>query len=312
MRAAVPSAQTPCSRRSTTSGRSGHVHETALITCTSSRRQIGQRPGSSAEITSCTGQLQMLSRRIGSSFILQIGHVPARSSTTSGCIGHVQDRGGTGLAGLKACTTNGPVPARRGKATMTTEKITGRSRELTERHYSKGTNLRSRASPRTSAWQTWREASWPGQGQQGFASRPVRSRFAAREMPPWHIDKTVGIQQFKNDRSLSDEQIDTIVRWVDGGSAMGDPKDMPAPRTWPNEQTWTFADQFGPPDLVIKSPPYTMPAHGQDVWFKPVVPTGLTEPRWVRAIEIRPSTVKGRRITHHTLARLRQTESAEI
>src|SRR5262245_50783639 len=47
--------------------------------------------------------------------------------------------------------------------------------------------------------------------------RSIKTRVAARQMPPWHIDKTVGIQQFKNDRSLSDEQIDTIVRWVDAG-----------------------------------------------------------------------------------------------
>ena len=46
-------------------------------------------------------------------------------------------------------------------------------------------------------------------------------------MPPWHIDKNVGIQEFKNDRSLTDQEIDTIARWVDGGAPMGDPKDMP-------------------------------------------------------------------------------------
>lgn len=143
-------------------------------------------------------------------------------------------------------------------------------------------------------------------------AKSIRNRVAARQMPPWHIDKTVGIQKFKNDRSLSDDQIATIVRWVDGGSPMGDPKDMPAPRKWPSAQLWTFADQFGPPDLVLKSPDYTMPAHGQDVWFKPVLDTGLTEPRWVRAIEIRPSSVKGRRITHHALARLQQHESDDI
>ena len=51
-----------------------------------------------------------------------------------------------------------------------------------------------------------------------------------------------------------------------------------------------------------------MPAHAQDAWYKPVVPTGLTEARWVRAIEIRPSTIKGRRITHHALARLQQND----
>ena len=143
-------------------------------------------------------------------------------------------------------------------------------------------------------------------------ARAIRARVASRQMPPWHIDRTVGIQQFKNDRSLTDEQVDPIVRWVDAGAPMGDPKDMPPPRTWPNEQIWAFAEQFGPPDLIIKSPSYTMPKQAQDVWFKPVVPTGLTEARWVRAIEIRPSTVKGRRIMHHVLARLRQKESAEI
>jgi hypothetical protein len=139
-------------------------------------------------------------------------------------------------------------------------------------------------------------------------ARSIRSRVAARQMPPWHIDRTVGIQSFQNDRSLSDQQIETIVRWVDGGAPKGDPKDMPGPKEWPDASVWYFADQFGPPDLVIKSPPYTMPARAQDAWWKPVVDTGLTEPRWVRAIEIRPSTVKGRRITHHALARLQQED----
>src|SRR5206468_12113840 len=130
-----------------------------------------------------------------------------------------------------------------------------------------------------------------------------------RLMPPWAIDKTVGIQHFANDRSLSDDQINTIVRWVDGGTQKGDLKDMPAAKVWPDASVWNFASQFGgPPDLVIKSPLYTMPAVAQDAWFKPSVDTGLTEPRWVRAIEIRPSTLKGRKITHHALARLQQQE----
>ena len=50
-------------------------------------------------------------------------------------------------------------------------------------------------------------------------ARSIRARVESREMPPWHIDKTVGIQQFKNDRSLSDEQIATILAWVDQGAA---------------------------------------------------------------------------------------------
>ncbi len=137
-------------------------------------------------------------------------------------------------------------------------------------------------------------------------SRSIKERVIQRQMPPWHIDKTVGIQQFENDRSLTDGQIDTIVRWVDSGSPKGDLKDMPPPRQFANDDGWGFAAEFGPPDLIIKSSPYTVPAVGQDAWYRPVIDTGVTEPRWVRAIEIRPSTVKGRKVTHHAVARLQQ------
>jgi hypothetical protein len=139
-------------------------------------------------------------------------------------------------------------------------------------------------------------------------ARAIKSRVASRQMPPWHIDKSVGIQQFQNDRSLDEKQIETIVAWVDAGAPKGEPKDMPPPVAWPDNATWNFAKAFGPPDIIIKSPPYKVAAVAQDAWFKPVVDTGLTEPRWVRAIEIRPSTLKGRKITHHALARLQQSE----
>jgi hypothetical protein len=139
-------------------------------------------------------------------------------------------------------------------------------------------------------------------------AKSIAARIASHQMPPWHIDKTVGITKFKNDASLNDAQIETIQRWVEGGALKGDPKDMPAPRQWPDESKWQLAAKFGQPDLVIKSTAYTMPAVAQDAWWKPIIPTGLTEPRWVRGIEIRPSTVKGRKITHHALARLQQDE----
>lgn len=143
-------------------------------------------------------------------------------------------------------------------------------------------------------------------------ARSIKNRVAGRQMPPWHIDKTLGIQHFQNDRSLSDVQIDTIVRWVDAGAPKGDMKDMPPPVEWPDESKWNFAERFGgPPDLILRSPVYTQKAVAQDAWFKPSVPTGLTEARWVRAIEIRPSAVKGRKITHHALARLSQQEPGQ-
>jgi hypothetical protein len=139
-------------------------------------------------------------------------------------------------------------------------------------------------------------------------ARAIRTRVVARQMPPWHIDKTVGIQHFANDRSLTDEQIDTIVRWVDAGAPLGDSKDLPPPVKWPSDNAWEFAEKLGPPDLVLKSPPYKVAARAQDAWYKPTVDTGLAEPRWVRAIEIRPSTIKGRKVTHHALALLQQED----
>jgi hypothetical protein len=139
-------------------------------------------------------------------------------------------------------------------------------------------------------------------------AKAIKQRVASRNMPPWHLDKTVGIQQFQNDISLSDEQISTIVSWVDAGAPLGDVKDMPPAKQWPTDDGWKLSKQFGPPDFVLKSEAYTMPAHGQDVWFKPLTGVPVTEPRWVRAVEMRPSTPAGRRITHHVLARLIQEE----
>jgi mono/diheme cytochrome c family protein len=139
-------------------------------------------------------------------------------------------------------------------------------------------------------------------------ARAIKERVSTRQMPPWHIDRNVGVQKFKNDMSLSDQQIDTIVRWVDNGAPMGDPKDMPAPRKWPADNEWRAAAEFGPPDLVITSAPYTMAAHHQDTWFRPISDVPLTEPRWVRVIEMRPSTMQGRKIIHHSVAYLEQDD----
>src|SRR5580704_12169662 len=69
-------------------------------------------------------------------------------------------------------------------------------------------------------------------------ARSIKERVVTHQMPPWHLDKHVGIQEFKNDRSLSDEQIAKIVRWVDAGSPLGNAKDMPAPPVYPDEDTW--------------------------------------------------------------------------
>ena len=136
----------------------------------------------------------------------------------------------------------------------------------------------------------------------------MKAKVSARVMPPWHLDRSVGIQKYQNDRGLTDAQIETIVRWVDGGTPFGDESDLPPPREFPDPNRWQLGDRFGEPDMIVKSDPYTLPAETQDKWFRPVVETGLTEPRWVRAIEMKPSYPDGRQIVHHVLTFLEQEE----
>lgn len=134
-------------------------------------------------------------------------------------------------------------------------------------------------------------------------ARSIKQRVSTRQMPPWHIDPSVGVQKFKNDMSLSQKQIDTIVAWVDAGAPQGDPKDMPAPKPISADNEWQgVKDGFGKPDLVIRSSEYKMPAHGQDVWYRPMSDIPITEPRWVKMVEIRPTNLNARKVVHHSIA----------
>ena len=143
-------------------------------------------------------------------------------------------------------------------------------------------------------------------------AKAIRQRVVTRQMPPWHIDTTVGVQKFKNDMSLTDDQIQTFVQWADAGAPLGNPADMPPAKKWANDNEWQAAKDLGQPDLVVKSEPYTMAAHHQDVWWRPQSDIGLTEPRWVKAVEIRPGTLSGRKITHHAVAYLVQDDPDSI
>ena len=134
-------------------------------------------------------------------------------------------------------------------------------------------------------------------------ARAIKARVLAGEMPPYRYDRTVGIQNLKYDLRLRDEEIMTIARWVDAGAPLGNPADMPPPVTFPDPTKWEFADQFGPPDLIVRTKPFTLPATGQDVWWRPLVPTGLTKDRCIKAVSVRPS-LKGRAAAHHANSEL--------
>ena len=132
-------------------------------------------------------------------------------------------------------------------------------------------------------------------------------------MPPWYVEKNIGIQQFHNDPSLSDEEIAMIAKWVDAGAPRGNPADMPPPRTWADNAAWAI----GTPDLIIKTKELVVKGDAPDWWGEiPSVPTGLTEDRYVAALEIKEvndvesaaakgnrATVGGRFVFHHMIWR---------
>ena len=103
-------------------------------------------------------------------------------------------------------------------------------------------------------------------------------------MPPWFIEKNIGIQNFKEDISLSPEEVATIAAWADSGARRGDPADLPPAIAWPDGKNWSL----GEPDLVVSSPKHTLEAVAAD-WYGLLdrSPTGLTEDRWVKAVEVR-------------------------
>jgi mono/diheme cytochrome c family protein len=129
-------------------------------------------------------------------------------------------------------------------------------------------------------------------------SRRIRDMVVQREMPPYQYDDDYGVQELKYDPRMSDEEIQAVVAWVEQGMVEGDPGDMPPPMEWPDPAEFRLAEQFGPPDVIVRSTPYDVPAVGQDRWWQPVVETGLTEDRCIRAIETKPS-VEGRAVAHH-------------
>jgi mono/diheme cytochrome c family protein len=104
-------------------------------------------------------------------------------------------------------------------------------------------------------------------------------------MPPWYVEKNIGIQQFHNDPSLSDDEIAMIAKWADSGAPRGNPADMPPPKVWPDGKAWAI----GTPDLIVKSTDILVKGDAPDWWGEiPSMPTGLTEGSgYVAALEIK-------------------------
>ena len=136
-------------------------------------------------------------------------------------------------------------------------------------------------------------------------ARAIKDRTSKREMPPWHIDQTVGITEYKDDPSLSDAEIRLIARWADGGAPMGSAADLPQAPTFASDDEWSI----GKPDLIVSAPKYLVKANMADWFGSFYVDSGLTEDRWVKAIEVKPGD---KRVVHHTIVYSMQDDEEEL
>lgn len=143
-------------------------------------------------------------------------------------------------------------------------------------------------------------------------------------MPPWYLEKNIGIQEFKDDPSLSDEEVAKIAKWADSSALRGNAADAPAPRVFADGRDW----RIGKPDLVVSTKEMIVKSNAPDWWGEiESIPIGLTEDRYVSAVEIREvndvpkggtgrETVGGRYVVHHMIWSTRVLsevpESAEL
>jgi hypothetical protein len=128
-------------------------------------------------------------------------------------------------------------------------------------------------------------------------------------MPPWYIEKNIGIQKYKDDPSLSDAEIAAIAKWADTGAPRGNPADEPAPLQFSDGGDW----RIGKPDLVVSTDERIVKGDAPDWWGEiKSIPLDLTEDRYVSAVEVREvndvpksgtgrATVGGRYVFHHMI-----------
>ena len=129
-------------------------------------------------------------------------------------------------------------------------------------------------------------------------AKSIRERVASRSMPPWFADPHYGT--FRNDRTLSEKDVETIVSWVNTGAAQGNLADLPA---LPDlAQGW----QIGTPDVVIEMPEdFQIPASGTINYKSYNVPTLFKEDMWIVAAEVR---VQDRAHVHHAVVTIVEPE----
>ena len=136
-------------------------------------------------------------------------------------------------------------------------------------------------------------------------ARSIKQKVSSREMPPWYIDRHIGISKFKDDPSLTDAEINIITRWVDQGAPAGSAADMPAARQFSDVDKW----HIGKPDMIVSLPKaYELKANGPDEFYDADVDPGFTEDMYIAAVETKPEPYSFK-VVHHATANMIEDEA---
>lgn len=131
-------------------------------------------------------------------------------------------------------------------------------------------------------------------------ARSIKQKVSSREMPPWYIDRHIGINKFKDDPSLSDAEIGTITTWVDQGAPAGNAADMPVARQFSDVDKW----HIGKPDMIVSLPKaYELRANGPDEFYDADVDPGFTQDMYIAAVETKPEPYSFK-VVHHATANM--------
>src|SRR5580704_12781915 len=132
-------------------------------------------------------------------------------------------------------------------------------------------------------------------------ARDIKSSLTLKTMPPWK--PVPGFNEFQDSYAITDDERNTVLAWIDAGTPMGDPADMPPPLPV-SDSPW----QLGDPDIILTAPEFTPPPDVSDTYRCFVLPTGLTDNRFIAAAQALPGNPG---ITHHVLLFLDETGGSQ-
>lgn len=142
----------------------------------------------------------------------------------------------------------------------------------------------------------------PGESGARDWAKAIEEEIMTGRMPPWRPDERFGT--FENDRRITQDELDYLIAWIQGGAPQGPRRNLPAPEEF-TKRDWLF----GQPDYVVELPaPATIPAEPKEFLYTAKIPVEIEEDQWITGYEFFPGTPS---IVHTVIAMIHDPEGAE-